>query len=82
MPSYPHYKPGDTKPNDKLLIFEDTNGDGQADQQTIFADGLHLPIGFELANEGVYFPRKSLKIIKDLDGDDRVDEDRNSVEWI
>ena len=75
MPSYPHYKPGDTKPNDKLLILEDTNGDGQADQQTIFADGLHLPIGFELANEGVYVSQGNhLKLYKDLDGDDRVDE--------
>ena len=65
MPSYPHYKPGDTKPNDKLLILEDTNGDGQADQQTIFADGLHLPIGFELASEGVYISQGNhLKLLK------------------
>ena len=75
MPSYPHYKPGDTKPNDKLLILEDTNGDGQADQQTIFADGLHLPVGFELATEGVYISQGNhLKLLKDLDGDDRVDD--------
>ncbi len=44
MPTYPHYRPGDAKPNDKLLILEDTNNDGKADKQTIFADGLHLPI--------------------------------------
>lgn len=33
IPSYPHYKPGDERPNDKILIFEDTNGweGGQAD---------------------------------------------------
>jgi len=75
MPSYPHYKPGDTKPDDKLLILEDTNGDGQADKQTTFADGLHLPIGFELASEGVYISQGNhLKLFKDLDGDDRVDE--------
>ncbi len=29
-----------TPPNDKILIFEDTNGDGKADKQTVFADGL------------------------------------------
>src|SRR5690606_30988245 len=28
MPSYPHYRPGDSKPNDKIIILEDTNGDG------------------------------------------------------
>ena len=75
MPSYPHYKPGDARPNDKLLILEDTNGDGKADQQTVFADGLHLPIGFELAAEGVYISQGNhLKLYKDVDGDDRADE--------
>src|SRR5690606_2114334 len=54
MPSYPHYKPGDEKPNDKIIILEDTDGDGKADKQTVFADGLHVPVGFELAPEGVY----------------------------
>ena len=54
MPSYPHYRPGDPKPDDKLLILEDTDGDGKADKETIFADGLHLPMGFEFAPEGVY----------------------------
>jgi glucose/arabinose dehydrogenase len=54
MPSYPHYKPGDKKPNDKILILEDTNNDGKADKQTVFADKLHLPLGFEIAAEHVY----------------------------
>jgi hypothetical protein len=53
MPSYPMYLPG--RPvNDKLLILEDTNGDGKADKQTVFADKLHLPTGFEFAEGGVY----------------------------
>src|SRR5690606_5230115 len=54
MPAYPHWNPGDPPPNDKLIILEDTDGDGRADKQTTFADGLHLPIGFEIAPEGVY----------------------------
>ncbi len=75
MPSYPHYKPGDEKPNDKLLILEDTDGDGKADKQTIFADGLHLPVGFEFSTEGVYVSQgTNLKLLKDKDGDDHVDE--------
>lgn len=75
MPSYPHYKPGESMPNDKLLILEDTNGDGKADKQTIFADKLHLPVGFELAPEGVYISQgTNLKLLTDTDGDDKADK--------
>jgi putative heme-binding domain-containing protein len=74
LPSYPHYKPGDTKPNDMLLIYEDTDGDGRADKETVFADGLHMPIGFEFAPEGVYLSQEPfLVLLKDTDGDDRAD---------
>ncbi|WP_304516864.1 PVC-type heme-binding CxxCH protein [Cecembia rubra] len=73
-PSYPHYKPGDKRPNDKIIILEDTDGDGKADKQTVFADGLHLPMGFEIAPEGVYVSQGThLKILIDSDGDDRAD---------
>ncbi|KAA6441120.1 c-type cytochrome [Dyadobacter flavalbus] len=75
MPSYPHYKPGDTKPNDKIIILEDTNGDGKADKQTVFADGLHLPLGFEIAAEGVYVSQgTNLKLFTDTNGDDKADK--------
>ena len=74
MPSYPHYKPGDEKPDDKLIILEDTDGDGRADKQTTFVDGLHLPVGFEFAPEGVYISQgTNLKLYTDTDGDDRAD---------
>ena len=74
MPSYPHYRPGDQKPDDKLIILEDTDQDGKADKQTVFADGLHLPLGFELAPEGVYLSQgTNLFLLTDTDGDDRAD---------
>ncbi|EDY84266.1 putative membrane-bound dehydrogenase domain protein [Verrucomicrobiia bacterium DG1235] len=74
MPSYPHYRPGDPRPDDKLLIYEDTDGDGVADTETVFADRLHLPIGFELAPEGVYVSQAPNSVLlRDLDGDDRDD---------
>ena len=61
-------------PNDKLLIFEDTNADGKADKQTVFADQLHLPIGFELAPEGVYISQEpNLCLLVDDNHDDRAD---------
>ena len=74
MPSYPHYRPGDRKPDDKLIILEDQNGDGRADKQTVFAKGLHLPLGFELAPEGVYLSQgTNFVLLQDTDGDDRAD---------
>lgn len=74
MPSYPHHRPGNPHPNDKLLIYEDTNGDGRADKETVFADNLHLPIGFEVTPEGVYLAQApNLVLLQDLDGDDRAD---------
>lgn len=74
MPSYPHYRPGDPKPDDKLLILEDTNADGRADKQTVFAGGLHLPMGFEFGTDGVYVSQGySLIHLRDTDGDDHAD---------
>lgn len=76
MPTYPHYRPGDAKPNDKLLILEDTNQDGKADKQIVWADGLHLPLGFEFAPEGVYVSQGlNMKLLQDTNGDDRADKE-------
>lgn len=76
MPSYPHYQPGGEPPNDKLLILEDTDGDGRADKQTTFADGLHLPIGFALQPDGSVILSQQPRLIRliDTDGDDVADE--------
>ncbi len=72
--SYPHYVPGGTRPNDKILIFEDTNGDGRADKQSVYADGLSLPIGFEITPDGVYASEEpNLILLKDTDGDGKAD---------
>src|SRR5207247_1904569 len=53
IPSYPQYLPGHP-PNDKILIFEDTNGDGRADKQTVFADKLYLPSAIEFYGVDVF----------------------------
>lgn len=75
MPTYPHWRPGDEKPNDKLIILEDTDGDGKADKQTTFADGLHLPLGFELTPEGVYLSQgTNLLLLTDTNNDDKADK--------
>jgi glucose/arabinose dehydrogenase len=73
IPTYPHYLPG-TPPNDKILIFEDTNGDGRADKQTVFADKLYIPAGIEFWQGGVIVPQQpNVMLLKDTDGDDRAD---------
>src|SRR5205823_1162837 len=38
---YPQIQPGQV-PDDKILIIEDTNGDGYAEKSTVFADGLMI----------------------------------------
>ena len=74
MPSYPQWKPKD-KMEDKILILEDTNGDGKADKCTTFADGLHVPTGIELGHGGVFVSgQPDLMFLKDTDGDDVADE--------
>ncbi len=49
--TYPQIKPGEV-PNDKVLILEDTDGDGRADKTTVFADGLEIPTGLEVVDSG------------------------------
>ncbi|MGC1272741.1 MAG: PVC-type heme-binding CxxCH protein [Planctomycetaceae bacterium] len=73
METYPMYLPG-TPVHDKILILEDTDRDGVADKQTIFADGLHLPAGIELGDGGAYVAQQpNLLFLKDTDGDDKAD---------
>ncbi|MDG1324715.1 MAG: c-type cytochrome [Opitutales bacterium] len=75
MASYPHYRIGDSLPQDKLIIFEDTNNDGKADKQTNYADDLHIPIGFEITHNGVYVSQSgSLIFLQDTNGDDKYDK--------
>lgn len=72
-PTYPHWKPKEPM-NDKILIFEDTDGDGKADKMTVFADGLHCPTGFELWNGGVLVAQApDLMFLKSSKGDDKAD---------
>ena len=71
--TYPHVYPGQ-EPQDKLVILEDTDGDGRADKSTVFADRLHIPLSFELGDGGVYVSEQPhLTFLKDTDGDDRAD---------
>ncbi|MBL8842617.1 MAG: c-type cytochrome, partial [Planctomycetes bacterium] len=72
-PTYPHWEPGQPM-NDKLLIFEDRDGDGRADSCKTFAGDLHNPTGLEFWNGGVFVGcAPDLWFLKDTDGDDVAD---------
>lgn len=71
---YPHIKPGQ-KSEDKILILEDTNGDGKSDKTTVFADGLLIPTGIAPAPNGCYVANSTELIhLIDTDGDDKADQ--------
>jgi len=73
-PGYPHWEPK-TPYADKVLIFEDTNGDGKADKVTTFADNLQCPTGFEFYNGGILIAQSpDLWFMKDTNGDDKADK--------
>ena len=71
--AYPQVEPGEVA-NDKIIILEDTDNDGAADKSTVFADGLYLPTGIELANGGCYVGQSpDVYFLKDVNGDDIAD---------
>ncbi|MEO1618940.1 MAG: PVC-type heme-binding CxxCH protein, partial [Planctomycetota bacterium] len=59
---------------DRVLIFEDQDGDGKAEKRTVFTDQVQMLTSVEVAEDGVYLmcPPKLL-FIPDADGDDQPD---------
>jgi glucose/arabinose dehydrogenase/plastocyanin len=73
MPSFPHTIPGE-QPRDKILILEDTDGDGRADTCTTFADGFDALDGVAFHERGVIVSAQPrLLILNDTNGDSRAD---------
>ncbi len=63
-----------TRRSDRILIFEDTDGDGQFDTRKVFADKLNLVSGLEVGFGGVWVgAAPNFLFIPDTDGDDRPD---------
>ena len=71
--SYPRRVP-QAQARDRILIFEDTNGDGRFDSRKVFADHLNLVSGLEVGFGGVWVgAAPEFYFIPDKDGDDRPD---------
>ncbi len=71
---YPHGVSKDGAGHDKIVICEDTDGDGKADKFTVFADHLNIPTSFAFANGGIIVSQPpGFLFLKDTDGDDKAD---------
>ncbi len=70
---YPFRAEGE-KGRDRILVFEDTDGDGSLDKKKVFAEGLNLISGLEVGFGGVWVGAAPyLLFIPDRDGDDVPD---------
>ena len=71
--SYPRRVAPD-EARDRILIFEDTDGDDAFDKRTVFKEGLNLVSGVEVGFGGVWVgAAPELLFIPDADGDDVPD---------
>ena len=71
--NYPNHG---TKPGDRILIFEDVDGDGQFDKRTVFYDKLNYVTGIEVGFGGVWvMSPPSFYFIPDRNGDDQPDSE-------
>jgi putative membrane-bound dehydrogenase-like protein len=71
--SYPQKQPAG-KGLDKLVIFEDRDGDGKFETRKVFAEGLNLVSGFEVGYGGVWVgAAPELLFIPDRNHDDMPD---------
>lgn len=71
--SYPQRR-ADKDARDRILIFEDTDGDGTFDKRTVFMEGLNLVSGLEVGFGGVWIGAAPyLLYVPIKDGEDKPD---------
>lgn len=64
---YPQIEPG-VMPNDKVIALRDLDGDGVADESSVFAEGLSVPTGMEVGGDGVYIGHNTELVHFDWEG--------------
>ena len=71
--SYPNHG---TKGGDRIVIFEDSDGDGRHDKRTVFYDQLNYVTGIEVGFGGAWvMSPPNLYFIPDRNGDDKPDSE-------
>ncbi|MHB8521920.1 MAG: PVC-type heme-binding CxxCH protein [Limisphaerales bacterium] len=71
--TYPVHAP-EGQGKDRILIFEDTDGDGKFDKRTVFMEGLNMVTGLEVGFGGVWVGAAPyLMYIPIKEGDDKPD---------
>lgn len=71
-----NYPKHGTKPGDRIVIFEDSDGDGRFDRRTVFAEFFNYITGLEVGFGGVWvMSPPHFYFIPDRDGDDRPDSE-------
>lgn len=69
---YPRREAGPGR--DRVKVLEDTDGDGEADKFTVFAEGLNIPSGVAVGAGGVWVANApDILFMQDTDGDGRAD---------
>lgn len=64
----------------KILIIEDTDGDGRADSRKVFAEGIAFPSALAVGFDGVFVGAPpNLLFIPDRDGDDKAEMENIEV---
>lgn len=72
--NYPNH--GTEPGSDRIIILEDSDGDGRHDQRTIFCEGLNYVTGIEVGFGGAWVMSPPfMYFIPDRDGDDVPDSD-------
>ncbi len=71
---YPNNLQRSGEGHDRIVICEDTDGDGVADKFTVFADKLSIPTGFTFYKNGIIVVQAPHTLfLQDTDGLDRAD---------
>ena len=70
---------GEYEPIGRIVVLEDTNGDGAMDRRTVFADGLIQPRAMKVLEQGVLVGEPpNIWLMRDTNGDLRSDAKSSS----